>query len=280
MSLALGATCPPFDLPGTDDAIEVWSFEPDPKLDVIRSGHDAVTAVAFAPDGERLVVGTRDGALALWSGGAARELGSIHESVVQLRAVPRGERTVVAGASGALWLVGDGPLRTLGAETDAITALACSPDARWLVVGTAVGTISLYDLTTRTRTPIVNAETWIEFVGFSADSRQIAFSTNGRMQIAEIDRGPSGAPRLTTGPGRLALSAHYATFSPDNVWLAATGDHGDLWFHRAADDRWVYVTTGIAQLLQGLFSGDGSQFVATDPSGRGLVIDMHAAAFR
>lgn len=108
----------------------------------------------------------------------------------------------------------------------------------------------------------------------------IAFSTSGRMQIAEIDRGPSGSPRLDTGPARIALPAHCATFSPDNAWLAATGDHGDLWFHRASDDRWVYITTGIAQLLQGLFSGDGSQFVAADPSGRALVIDMHAAAFR
>jgi WD40 repeat protein len=276
---ALSPTRARFAMYGTDDAIEVWSFEPDPKLDVFRSGHDAATAVAFAPDGERMLVGTRDGSLALWSGGTARELGSIHESVALLCPVPRGERTVIAGTSGALWLIGEGPLRSLGTETDAITALACSPDGHWLVVGTAVGAISLYDLATRARTAVVNAAAWIEFVGFSSDSRQIAFSTSGRMQIAEIGRGPDGAPQLR-GPGRIALPAHYATFSPDNAWLAATGDHGDLWFHRAADDRWVYVATGIAPLLQGLFSGDGAQYVATDPSGRALVIDMHAAAFR
>jgi WD40 repeat protein len=267
-----------FAMYGTDESIEIWSFEPDAKLDVIRSRHDAVTAVAFAADGARLVVGTRDGALALWSGDAARELGSIHESVAVVRAVPYSELAVAAGASGALWLTGDGPLRALGTETDAITSLACSPDGRWLVVGTAVGTISLYELATRVRTPIVNVETWIELVGFSSDSRQIMYSTNGRLQIADLDRAPDRAPRL--GAERVALPAHHATFSPDNAWLAATGDHGDLWFHRTADDHWVYFTTGIAQLSQGMFSEDGAQYVATDPSGRALVVDMHAPGLR
>jgi hypothetical protein len=32
--------------------------------------------------------------------------------------------------------------------------------------------------------------------------------------------------------------------------------------------------------LQGAFTGDGAQYVATDPSGRALVVDMHAPAFR
>ena len=276
--IALSPARARFAMFGTDEAIELWSFEPEPRLDVIRSGHDAVTAVAFAPDGERLFIGARDGALALWSSSAARELGSFHESVALVRAVPRGDSAVIAGASGALWLAGEGPLRALGAETDGITALACSPDGHWLVVGTATGTISLYDLAARARTAIVNAETWIEFAGFSSNSEQIMFSTNGRMQIAAIDRTPDGAPRLGA-TSRLALPAHFATFSPDNAWLAATGDHGDLWFHRTADDRWVYATTGIAQLSQGMFSADGAQFVATDPSGRALVVDMHAPAF-
>jgi WD40 repeat protein len=171
-------------------------------------------------------------------------------------------------------------LQPLGSETESITAVACSPDARWLVGGTAVGRVSLYDLASSAHHPLFNGQTWIEFVGFSSDSRQILFSTNGRMRIAEIERELDGEPRLVTGAGSLELSAHHATFTPDNLWLAATGDQGDLWFHRAFDDRWVYVATGIAKLSQAVFSQDGSQLVATDPSGRALVVDMRAPAFR
>ncbi|MGH9886827.1 MAG: WD40 repeat domain-containing protein, partial [bacterium] len=279
-----------FALYGTDDAIELWSFEPEPAQKTVRSGHDAVSAMAYAADGERFFVGTRDGSVALWSGAgdASRLLGTIHDSVALVRVVPQTERAVIAGSKGALWLasetapglepLGSG-LEPLGSETDSITSIACSPDARWLVVGTAVGRVSLYDLASGARHQLFNGDTWIEFVGFSSDSRQILFSTNGRMRIAGIEREPDGEPRLVRGRGALELSAHFAAFSPDNTWLAATGDQGDLWFHRASDDRWVYVATGIAKLSQAVFSLDGTQLVATDPSGRALVVDMRAPAF-
>jgi eukaryotic-like serine/threonine-protein kinase len=280
--LALSPARSRFAMYGTDDAIELWSFEPGPVRKTLHSGHDAVTAMAFASDGERFFVGTRDGSVAQWSGAGetSRELGAIHNSVALMRTVPHSDRVVVASAKGTLWLTGETGLRALGVETEAITSLACSPDERWLVVGTAIGRISLHDLTTGAHHAIFNAQTWIEFVGFSSDSRQILFSTNGRMRIAEIGHDPDGEPRLVAGRGALELAAHYAVFSPDNAWLAATGDQGDLWFHRAADDRWVYLPTGIAKLSQGMFSEDGLHFVATDPSGRALLVDMHAGVFR
>ncbi|HSR98054.1 MAG TPA: WD40 repeat domain-containing serine/threonine-protein kinase, partial [Kofleriaceae bacterium] len=241
--LARSAGRPRFALYGTDDAIELWSFEPEPVLHTVRSGHDAVSAMAYAADGERFFVGTRDGSVALWSGAgdASRPLGTIHDSVALVRVVPQSGLAVIAGAKGALWLASETALQPLGSETDSITSLACSPDARWLIVGTAVGRVSLYDLASGARHRVFNGDTWIEFAGFSSDSRQILFSTNGRMRIAGIEREPDGEPRLVRGPGSLELSAHFAAFSPDNAWLAATGDQGDLWFHRASDDRWVYV---------------------------------------
>jgi len=62
-----------FAMYGTDDAIELWAFEPEPVRTTVHSGHDAVTAMAFASDGERFFVGTRDGSVAQWSG-AGRHL--------------------------------------------------------------------------------------------------------------------------------------------------------------------------------------------------------------
>jgi len=130
-----------------------------------------------------------------------------------MRTVPHSDRVVIAGSRGTLWLTGETGLRPIGVETEAITSLACSPDARWLVVGTAVGRIVLHDLTTGAHHAIFSAQTWIEFVGFSSDSRQILFSTNGRMHLAEIEHEPDGEPRVGAGRGARELAAHHAAFS-------------------------------------------------------------------
>jgi len=77
----------------------------------------------------------------------------------------------------------------------------------------------------------------------------------------------------------IALGALLRMFCPDNRWFAAISDHGDRWFHRAAEDRRVHLPTGIAKVSPAAFSDDGRQCVASDPGGRALVVDMTSAAF-
>ena len=146
---------------------------------------------------------------------------------------------------------------------------ALGTQSRWTVRSATQGSVRLYDLMTRQLASTFSAASWIEFVGFSADSTSIAISSNGRLRIAPIDGSDGG----------IELPAHYASFSPDQRWFAAIGDQGDVWFHRA-DGRWVYLATGIAKIPFATFSDDGARFVATDPAGRALLVDMHAAAFQ
>ncbi|HMG23503.1 MAG TPA: hypothetical protein VK607_19350, partial [Kofleriaceae bacterium] len=97
----------------------------------------------------------------------------------------------------------------------------------------------------------------------------IAFASNGRLRVAAID----GSRDV------IELPAHAAAFAPDGAWFAAIGDGGDVWFHRAADDHWVYLATGVVKISPAAFSDDGRYFVATDPGGRALLVDMKSTAF-
>ena len=72
----------------------------------------------------------------------------------------------------------------------------------------------------------------------------------------------------------------HCVFSPDSTWFAAVGEHGGIWFNRRGDRRWVYLATGTARVSFGYFSDDGDRFIATEPSGRVLLVDMRAAIFR
>jgi WD40 repeat protein len=272
VQLAVSSTQPRFALYGADDDIELWSLEAGAIRRTLRSQHGAVTGVAFGVADERVRVGHRDGTIAEWPrpDAAPRDLGTIHDTVDLMATCPRSDIGVIAGAGGALWLVHGAELVPLAPPGEPITALACARDGRQLVVGTAGGNVRLYDVTTRQPLATFSAASWIEFIEFSADSRSIAISSNGRLRVVAIDGGRD----------LLALPARHAAFSPDGAWFVAIGDQGDVWFHRAADDRWVYLATGVAKVSPAAFSDDSRYFVATDPGGRALLVDLSSAAFR
>ncbi|HEY0482915.1 MAG TPA: hypothetical protein VGD37_35580 [Kofleriaceae bacterium] len=79
---------------------------------------------------------------------------------------------------------------------------------------------------------------------------------------------------------RVGLAVHHFSFSPDSRWFAAVCDHGGIWFNQRGDSRRVYVSTGTTRLSFGYFSADGRRFLATDASGRALIVDLRANGFQ
>jgi WD40 repeat protein len=271
-----------FAVYGTDDEIELWTFEPHTNSRKLRVQHGTTTALVFTADGTHLVAGSSDGTLTEWSkdGAGSRELGTIDDSVAFLRAVPNTSMLTVGGASGRVWLVTDTGISLLGTEPGTIKAAACSNDSRWLAVATSGGVVRLYDLSTRHSSTILSNAPTIGHLSFSRDSTSLAIATRNKVllsSIAESSRA-SAAPRWGAAWQEAELSHAFISFSPDNHWLATTCDDG-IWFYRRSDNHWVYLSVGPAKVSTGRFSDDGIYFIATDGSGRALMIDMRTSTF-
>jgi eukaryotic-like serine/threonine-protein kinase len=268
---------------GDSAEIELWSFAPEASRRIMKTNRGPIAAAAFTEDGADLVVGSRDGAITAWSldGERNRELWSIREPVQFIRTVPGTDQLVIGGVSGALWLGTASGMVQLGTETARMSSVACSPDGRWLAVGTAGGTVRLHDLRARTSEVIIQAPSWIGFLTFSRDSQSLAVATANKVILRAVATAPLDATADRAGArwNEIDLFARFVAFSPDNRWLALTGDRGEIWFYRRSDGRWFHVSAGTGRVPYGMFSEDGASFAASDSSGRALLVDMRATMF-
>ncbi len=114
-----------------------------------------VQAVAFSPDGRRLVSASReDGAVIVWDADAGRALTRYtgHADKVWCVAFSPDGKTVASGGEDKtikLWDVDTGKdVRSLGGHTDFVTCLAFSPDGKYLATGAGGNDkhVRIYDL--------------------------------------------------------------------------------------------------------------------------------------
>jgi WD40 repeat protein/serine/threonine protein kinase len=118
-------------------------------------GHKGgVTAVAFAPDGQRLVTGGSDGTARMWDAANGRELFRLegHRSnVTAVAFAPDGRWVVTAGTDGTtrLWDTNSGrELKTLRDEKAApVWAVAVTLDGKRVVTGSQDGAARVWDAT-------------------------------------------------------------------------------------------------------------------------------------
>jgi len=286
--VAVSATQPRFVTYGFDDELELWSVGELPALRTVRTGHGTTNFAVYSPGGASFVTASQDGEIEEWShaAGGPRSLGSIHEPVLFMRSLPSADAVAVGGLSGALWLSGPAGLRYLGQGPSALNSAAASRDARWLVTATSGGVVRMYDTTTRHVAMFQSPHPSSEFLLFTPDGTTLAVATARTISLMSP---PSPPDRPAAAPARdvpawtwdrIDLAVHHFTFSSDSQWFAGVCDRGGIWFNHRGDSRWVYVSTGTTRISFGYFSADGTRFLATDTSGRALIVDMKASVFR
>jgi WD40 repeat protein len=158
----------------------------------VTGPNPALQAVAFSPDGRRLVAASKGGQGHLWD-----------------------------AATGA-------PLRVIDVGDIELSCLAFSPDGRRVAFG-GHQSAQLFDAATGERVLRIGLESGAGGLAFSPDGRRLATLGGGRVLLWDTDSGaPLPAPHVT---GRDRFDGGVA-FSPDGRRLAAggfRGFHGRIW---------------------------------------------------
>ena len=170
-------------------------------------GHQgAVMAVAFSPDGTRLVSGSADNSLRIWDVATGQPIGAPllgHTARVRAVAFSPDGRRIVSGAADQtlrLWDSSSGqPIgRPLEGHRGAVRSVAFSPDGRLILSGSFDHTLSLWDGGSGRPIglPLQGHRDAVQSVAFSPDGRRfVSGSADGTLRLWDGNTGtPIGPP--------------------------------------------------------------------------------------
>ncbi|HEU5469255.1 MAG TPA: helix-turn-helix domain-containing protein [Actinophytocola sp.] len=234
------------------------------------TGHtDAISRIAFSPDGKRLASVSKDHTLALVDLQRRDHRTVLTEHNTWLRALafsPNGQLLATGGDDSMvmLWNANTGtPVATLAAHTRAVKAIAFSPDGATLASASLDHTVVVWDL--HTRLPIRR------LVGNTGPAQTVAYSPAGDMLATGGGQGAITLWDSTTGAKLATITAHTRSvdslaFSPDGALLASTGPDQTV-------KLWDTVRRAPVATLTG--HSDEVRVVAFSPDGRTLASAGH-----
>lgn len=226
-----------------DGTLKLWEIsinkvrsldEATGKVLVTFTGHGGdVRALAFSPDGTRIVSASEDGTLKVWDVGMGKGLPG----------VPK--------------------------HSDDVNACAFSPDGRQIVTASEDGALKLWDAATRAHLATLAGSSSVEInaCAFSPDgtrivsgSRQLVLWDAGtRKVIATLGEGSWVTPLF----GDRSCWVNACAFSPDGTRIVAATDNGTLILLDAAAGTELATLTGHSERVMGCaFSPDGTQIVS------------------
>lgn len=246
----------------------------------------AISALALAPDGRRIVGGSPDGMLRVWDLAVGREQACLtgHDGGVRAVAVtPDGQQIVSGGDDGAvrLWDLASGTTQArLVGHTGEVSAVALTPDGQGVVTGGHDGMLRVWDRQTgREQVCLGPAGTRTGLPFRHADPVSAVAVTPDGQWIVSGDLG--GAVRVWDLPGgreQACLTGHAGpvwavAVTPDGRRIISGGD-GDgtirVWDRKSGRELARYAPGRSVRRFPGRVKGVAA--VAVTPDGRRIVI--------
>jgi WD40 repeat protein/predicted Ser/Thr protein kinase len=284
-----------------------WQREMHLELKALRGHTKPLLAVAYSPDGQRIVTGSADHTAKVWDAASGKELLTLRGHVDSVKSVafsPDGQRILTGSwdSTARVWDVTNvgNPLILTGHQS-AIFSVAFSSNGQRIVTGSQDRTVRVWDAVTGTNLLTFSGHTnpvWA--VAFSPDGKRIV--SGGWDQTAKVwDAANSNELCTLVGNRGAVLSV---AFSPDGhsiitgsqdhqvkVWNATNGavlhtlrGHGASVFSVgfSPDGKWIISGSGdqtarVWDAASGeelrAFKGHGSQIgsVAFSPDGQRIV---------
>ncbi len=225
-----------------------------------------VTAVAFSPDGTRVLSGSQDFTLKLWdiaSGKLIRTFDAHTSSVAAVTFSPDGTR-VLSGSwdkTLKLWDAASGQLlRTFGGHTDRVNSVVFSPDGTRLLSGSRDKTLKLWDAASgqllRTFEGHIDS---VNSVALSPErTRLLAGSRNKTLKLWDAASGQL----LRTFEGHTD-SVNSIAFSPDGTRLISGSRDKTLKLWDAASGQLLRTFEGHTDSVNSVaFSTDGTRLLS------------------
>ncbi|GAA1587930.1 hypothetical protein GCM10009678_82970 [Actinomadura kijaniata] len=238
----------------------------------------SVEAVAFSPDGSRVLVGGRDGRVGIWEAATGREILAFTAGVNPVWRVvfsPDGSRVLVGGRDGTarVWEVATGrEILAFTVHTDMLWTVALSPDGTRVMAGDIGGSVRIWEVPTGREV--------LAFPAHSDAVRAAVFSPDGTRALTGGRDGTARVWEAATGHEILAFTGHTAgvsaaVFSPDGT-RALTGDHdGTVRIWEAATGHEILAFTGhTAGVSAAVFSPDGTRALTGGRDGTARVWEV------
>ena len=206
-----------------------WQRQIHQALRTFRGHLRGVSAVAFSPDGQKILTGSADNTAKVWNLATGKELFTLnsHSNAINSAAFsPDGLRIVTASADNTakVWDAVNGKeLLTLQGHTGPVNSSAFSPDGQRVVTGSTDKTAKVWES--------ISGKELLTFPGHGGPVHSAVFSPDGSRIVSGSSDKTAKVWDASTGTELLILSGHRdyvgpATFSPDGLRiLTGSDDH-------------------------------------------------------
>ena len=257
----------------------LWGLCQDGSKYTLRGHTAAVSAVAFAPDGQTLATRGDDNCVRLWDMGSRRHVkllgyrGIWGQFCGSLAFAPDGKTLAIADDSARAVHLWDVPARCERATLQQRTgfgALAFSPDGKLLATGCHDGSVRLWDIATRREVCTLEGHTQgIMYVAFAPDGKTLASgSSDSTVRMWDVAQRSA----ITTFRGHPGMVKSLA-FSPDGKKLVSAGVDSSVRLWDTVSKQGLTTLRGPSVTLAVAFSPDGKRLATGASDGTVRVWD-------
>ncbi len=178
--------------------LKLWDAQTGKSLGKLKAHETPITGLAFTPDGQTLVTGSRDGTLKIWDWGQRQTrqevTAKVRSEISRLAIAPDGRTLAVGGLNGSvqLWDLTTGKEKDpLQGHQNRVNAVAFAPNGQTLASSSDDRTVILWDLTTgRPRATLKGHRGHVLILAFGANEKTLASSSaDGTVKLWDAIKG-------------------------------------------------------------------------------------------